>query len=161
MVLDDWRFFKIRLKALGFETHMKESRHVLESAFLICRAVGAVNIVDREKKPKGADLKGPHLGCISLDNHAFSDRDRAGWDGLGHTLDLHKTQPARGMGLLLSSQMAKMGDVNSMVQAGIKQNRAVLDLHIFIVHNHSDHLRRSHLSFNPFSIENATAPRAS
>jgi len=56
MIFHNAGFFEVSFKALWFQTHAKESSHVLESALLVCRAVSTVHIMNREEQAKGASL---------------------------------------------------------------------------------------------------------
>ncbi len=71
MVFHDSGFLEVLFKALGFQTHAKESGHVLESALLVCGAVSAVHIMNREEQAKGASLQASHGRRIGVDSLGY------------------------------------------------------------------------------------------
>lgn len=141
MVPDDGRLFEIGPKSFGLQPHTEELGRILESAFLVCGTVSAVHIVNRQKEPQSADLKGPHPGGIRLHPHSFSDLNGAGGNRLFHPFDFNKAQPARGMGFFRPFEMTEIGDVDTMVQARVEKYCPFLDLQLSVVDNHFDHLR--------------------
>jgi len=77
MIFHNPGFFEELFKPLGFQTHAKKFGHVLESAFLVCRAVSAVHIMNREEQAKGASLQASHGRRIGVDNQWRGDSDGA------------------------------------------------------------------------------------
>jgi hypothetical protein len=132
MVLHDSRFFEKAFKALQFQTHAKESGQILKCASLVCRAVSAVHIMNREQKPKGASLQVSDGGGVGLDNQRREDPDRACRNRF--SVDFDETQPARCLWVLHAFEVAEVRDEKAMTQAGFEQDSPLLDFKLFMIY---------------------------
>jgi hypothetical protein len=132
MVFHDFGYFEVALKSLQFQTHAKEFGQVLKRAPLVCRAVSAVHIMNREQKPKGASLQVSDGGGVGLDNQWREDPDRAGRNRF--SLDFDETQPARCLWVLHAFEVAEVRDENVMTQAGFEQDSPLLDFKLFMIY---------------------------
>ena len=98
MIVYHGRFLEGSLKVLGLQTYAKEFGHVLKSALLVCRAVGAIHIMNGQEQAKGGSLQVSDGRCVGLDDHWTSDFDGA--SGNRFSIDFNETQSARGIRML-------------------------------------------------------------
>ena len=132
MVFHDSGFFEIAFKALQFQTHAEESGQILKCAPLVCWAVSAVHIMNREQKPKGASLQASDGGSVGLDNQWRGDPDRAGRNMF--SVYFNETQPAGCLWMLHAFEIAEVRDKNAVTQAGFEQNSPLLDFNFFMIY---------------------------
>jgi len=146
MIFHNGGFFEILLKTLWFQTHAKESGHVLKCAFLVCGTGSAIHMMDREQKPKSAPLQASDAGRVGLDDHWTSDFDGA--SGNRFSIDFNEAQPARGLRMLHALKIAEVRDINVVTEAGFKQEGSLLDFKLLVIY---DDLYHEGLCLTPLS----------
>jgi hypothetical protein len=144
MLFYDTGFLEQLFKPLGLQAQAEEFGYVLESALLVGGAVGAIYLMNTEQKAKGAFLQISYGRRVRFHNEGTSDFYGTGRDHLA--LYFNKTQSAGSLRVPHALEVAEVGDINPMVQAGFEQNGSLLDLHLFMVNHQFDHVLQTYES---------------
>jgi hypothetical protein len=89
--------------------------------------------MNRKQQLQSGSLKLPHAGRIGVHDHVTAAPDHAGRRGTVNGFDVNKTQPAGSRGMIHSPDVAKIRDVDTVIQTDFQQIRAFCGIDCFVV----------------------------
>jgi hypothetical protein len=96
-------------------------------------------MVCRHEKLEGHTLKASHLRSVGPHQQAFANFFRTRGHREVKTVDLHKAQPARGVGMLPGLDKAHIGNKDGVLETRLKNGFSLFHLDFFVVDYQIDH----------------------
>ena len=143
----DCGFFQAARKRLGFQSDLQKHGDILKGALAVGGAVFTIDIVNRQKQSQGRCLQLPDRGGVGPDRHSVADRNAAGSHRLILTFYFNETQAAASRSSFAAFQIAQIGNIVPVVQAGFQQGHSFLRFNPLSV-NHNCHHGSAFRSFD-------------